>query len=529
MLVRFNDAHDTLKVVRTILRRRPDVLGLSLVSQRRYSEFQALVAELRRRGFGGHITAGGHFASLRAKRVLEDTPGIDSVIHHDGEIRIVALLETLESHTPLPGSMDGISWRGQGGALRHVPASQVADLDSLPFPHRRRPDKTLGHRRAPIVSSRGCSGSCSFCSIHAWHKQVPSGRLRHRSPRNVAEEMVSLYREHGVRVFVFHDDDFIHPDRRLATARCRDILERAERGIGRPLAFVIKCRPDDVEESLFRYLHSKGLVRAYVGIEAHAASGLAALNRRVSPPTNLEALEILGRAGVYACFNLLIFHPETTIPELQENLAFLREHVRYPFDIARTELYARSALEERIVREGRAIGDYRGFDYRILDPRAELAFQLFNHILWERHFGRRSILHRAQDLGFRLSLLSRFHPEMVSADLRGRVRALIEGVNSATVEHLSGIAAMALGGRDADQLAVAVLRQAVAARTRLDTIRWAFSFSGARGSRLGRQSRSIPAAIRPSASAPSGSHGSRHSKHRTLAGSYRVQRITDRL
>ena len=47
--------------------------------------------------------------------------------------------------------------------------------------------------------------------------------------------------------------------------------EMAERGIGRPIAFVIKCRPDDVEQGLFRYLQAKGLVRAYVGIETHAA------------------------------------------------------------------------------------------------------------------------------------------------------------------------------------------------------------------------------------------------------------------
>lgn len=472
-LLTFNDGRHTSRLAKKIASQRPDVVGLSLVAQWRYGDFQKLLVRLRQDGYRGHITAGGHFASLRAKEVLSDTPEIDSIIHHDGETRIVQLLGLLANDTQFPGSMDGISWRGSDGGIHHVPPSSAADLDTLRFPQRRRPDKTLGHARAPIVSSRGCSGSCAFCSIHAWHKQVPSGRLRYRSPRNVSEEMVSLHRTYGVRIFVFHDDDFIHPDPRIALSRCRDILDEAKRGIGKPIAFVIKCRPDDVEEQLFGYLHSKGLARAYVGIETHAVSGLKVLNRRVSPSTNVEALRILRRVGVYGCFNLLIFHPDTTIAELRENLAFLREHASHPFDVARTELYARSLLEDRMLLEGRAIGSYRGYDYRIRDPRAETAFQLFSRVLWDRHFGGNSILHRTQDLGFRRALLSRLHPETATTDLQSRVESLIRSVNSATIDHLESIVALATEGNHISEAAIVDLQRAVDARTKLDTIRWA--------------------------------------------------------
>jgi anaerobic magnesium-protoporphyrin IX monomethyl ester cyclase len=464
----FNRAGEIRAVARKVLRRDPDVVGLSLVAQRRYDDFQTLVALLRARGLRGHVTAGGHFASLRAAEVLRDTPGIDTILHHDGELRLLGLLHLLSAGEAVPGSLDGVSWRERDGSVAHVPPTTVAALDALPFPARRRPDRTLGYARAPLVTSRGCSGSCSFCSIHAWHAQVPRGRLRFRSPANVAEEMISLHRERGVRVFVFHDDDFIHPDRRTARQRCARILEAAERGIGEPLAFVIKCRPDDVEEELFRYLRSKGLARAYVGIETHAASGLAALNRRVSPETNLRALRILAEAGVYACFNLLIFHPETTLEELRRNLAFLRAHCDHPFDVARTELYARSTLEQRMVREGRALGDYRGFGYRILDPRAESAFQLFSTLLWDRHFGGHSVLHRAQDLGFRHALLRRFHPELAPAELGLRVGRLIREVNAATVDHLDRIADLA-----ARPAATESLKREIASRTRSQTLHWA--------------------------------------------------------
>jgi anaerobic magnesium-protoporphyrin IX monomethyl ester cyclase len=445
-ILAFDSACDLPRTARAILRSRPELVGLSLVAQRRYPEYQELIRRLRAAGFSGHITAGGHFAALRAREVLRDTPGLDTILHHDGEQRLVRLAEALQERSMrpfvLPPDLDGVTWRDPGTGTRHRAPGGGVDVDLLPFPARRNPSRTLGVPVAPIVSSRGCSGTCSFCSIHAWHRQVPHGRLRFRSPANVAQEMIALHREHGIRAFIFHDDDFLHPDPGEARSRCRAILEPVERVIG-PFAFVIKCRPDHVEEELFGYLKSRGLVRAYVGIESHSQAGLRALNRGVRPETNERALALLHSLAIYSCFNLLLFHPDSAPAELEENLEFLERHLEIPFDIARAELYARSTLEDRMVAAGRVRGDYRGYDYRIADPVAETAFRLFARVLWDRHFGGASILHRSQELGYRLSLMRRFHPEMVSPDLEARVADLIRNVNADTVRHLRELLAIA--------------------------------------------------------------------------------------
>jgi len=446
-IIPFNRQSELSRVARKILHHRADLIGFSLVAQRRYDDFRYLARLIRQHGFGGHITAGGHFASLRAGEILVDAPDLDSVIHHDGEERIVALTKWRGFTGEPPQDLDGITWRTPGHDIRHRPPKRVVDIDTLPFPARQKPDRTLGFAKASIVSSRGCSGSCSFCSIHAWHRQVPSGRLRFRFPANVSEEMIALHRDHNVRVFVFHDDDFIHPDRKEALKRCRLILEKAEREMGVPMAFVIKCRPDNVDKELFCYLKSKGLVRVYVGIESNSEAGIKTLNRKTTAEINKRALEILGNLDIFACFNLLIFHPASTVEEIQENLKFLECYIDHPFDIARVELYARSSLEERMVSEGRAMGDFRGYDYRIQDMTAEAAFRLFADLLWERHFGARSILQRAQDLGYRLSLLKRFYPELSSPDLQISVESLIREVNSDTIGYLRRLLAAAISAR----------------------------------------------------------------------------------
>ncbi|MFH1194143.1 MAG: radical SAM protein [bacterium] len=438
-IIPFSFQNEITKVARKILKQKPNLVGLSLVAQRRYPDFQKLIIELRRKGYKGHITAGGHFASLRASEILNDTCGIDSIIHHDGEERIVELAKLLESNLPIPENFDGITYRESGNCSKYQPALRVARVDSLDFPVRRKPDRTLGYFRAPIVSSRGCTGSCTFCSIYAWHKQVPSGRIRYRSPENVVDEMVELNKQHGVKIFIFHDDDFIHADKREALARCRQIFDSAQQRIGEQFAFVIKCRPDDVEENLFRYLKKMGLVRVYIGIETNSKTGISLLNRKVTPEINERGLEILRGPGVYSCFNMLIFHPETTIDELKENIDFLSRSLDHPFDIARTELYAHSTLEESMVACGRAIGDYSGFDYLISDPAVQSVFELFNEILWERHFGKHSILHRSQDLGLRLNILQRFKPGIVTHDLKERTAQFIRDVNFSTVDFMNKI------------------------------------------------------------------------------------------
>jgi hypothetical protein len=141
--------------------------------------------------------------------------------------------------------------------------------------------------------------------------------------------------------------------------------------------------------------------------------------------------------------------------------------------VARTELYARSALEDRMVAEGRALGDFRGYDYRIADPRAERAFQLFADVLWERHFEDHPILHRVQDLGLRHSLLGALHPEMASDDLTARVAALTRDTNADTVGFLRRLADLAATGAAVPAAVRADLRREVRARVRQHTVRWA--------------------------------------------------------
>ena len=43
---------------------------------------------MRRAGFAGHLTCGGHFATFNSDRLLDAAPAIDSVVLGEGEVTL---------------------------------------------------------------------------------------------------------------------------------------------------------------------------------------------------------------------------------------------------------------------------------------------------------------------------------------------------------------------------------------------------------------------------------------------------------
>ena len=274
---RIFDFHSPMQlhqIVEKIVNYGPEVVGLSLVFTGRAREFVTLAQELRRAGFCGHITAGGHFASFHAHELLRDHSALDSAIHGEGEEAIVALIGNLAA----PASVLGITYRdGEGRIATTSPRPNPDDLDSRPFPTRPSSFPAyLGQPIANILSSRGCYANCHFCSIHAWYRQNPGKQFRQREVGCVATEMAQLYHKREVRIFNFHDDNFFLPETQHNVERFLSLQRqlRKER-VGR-IAIQVKARPDCVDLRTMLVLKNVGLFRVFLGACRDSPSVLAA-------------------------------------------------------------------------------------------------------------------------------------------------------------------------------------------------------------------------------------------------------------
>lgn len=413
-IVPFNQDADFAPAIDAILEKQPVLVGLSLAFQWRATDFLAIAVALRERGYRGHITAGGHFATFESLPLLRDFPELDSIVRQESELTIIELLKAIEANGSLQ-AIAGLAVRDAAGEPRLTGEARLPDLATLPRPDRRgEPARCFGHGIAPLVSSRGCYANCSFCCIAAWHEQsLPGKRYRVREPDDVAAEMVELKESRGIDIFVFHDDNFFVPGHKKNKERftaLADALER--RGIGR-FATVVKARPTDTNPEVFRILRERlHCIRVYIGIETDTDQGLTTLQRWSSTKLNRSAIELVRELDLYTCFNMLIFDPDTTLEALATNIEFIRWAAEYPSNFGRVELYAGTPLLSRMLSENRCRGDYMQWDYALANPEVERMFDLTMRCFHARNFGDNALSNRIMATRFDIEVCRHFHPEV---------------------------------------------------------------------------------------------------------------------
>ncbi len=434
-LVVFTGEADPDEITSRVLASGAIVAGISVPFQLRARELLGLSDQLRAGGFAGHVCVGGHFATFEYENVLRDFSAIDSVVRHEGEAAFLELCQLVRDGAPM-GALPGLVVRQDGralvGAKRPLPL-----LDSLPFPDRRgAPADVLGVPAAPIIGSRGCYADCSFCCIYAYAENARGARYRMRSPENVVEEMTREYHERGVRLFVFHDDNFFVPHAPTNLTRYRRFAELVADADLEGIGLVLKCRPNDVDRELFALLKSVGLIRAYIGIETNSDEGIVSLNRRITSDDNRRALATLRELDLYHSFNMLIFDPAASLRGVLRNVEFLEDFADTPFNFCRAEVYAGTPLKKLLELEGRLSGDYFAWGYAMRDPAVELLFRITTTAFFARNFKGDGVANLNMGLRFDGEVFRRFYPQTWDRAFGDSLAALSRGIGIDTTSHL---------------------------------------------------------------------------------------------
>ncbi len=450
-VIPFNQPSESAEVVTRTLAAKPDVVGLGIQFQHRAHEFLALSARLRAAGFAGHITAGGQYPTLAWQETLSPRYGIDTVVLHDGEDTITELMSALRDGRDLR-TVAGLALRDETGAPMRTAGRRLRDdLDALPFARRYRGHtKHMGVPFVPIMASRGCWGSCTYCSITSFYRDARNhggGRtVRTRSPANVAREMAALWHSvGGDSIFCFHDDNFLLPKPDATLERLRAIRKGLDAyGVGRA-AMIGKCRPETLTHELAKELRSMGVLRLYVGVENASEHGACDLNRATQWKAVDTALDACRDAGIFVCYNLLVFEPDTTVDDVRENVKFIRDHADHPVNFCRAEPYHGTPLHLDLSARGSLSGSHLGWDYRLEDPRAELLFRITSTAFRQRNFDPEGVANRYMGLGYSLKLLEFFYddPTQRLPALARRAREVTRGIANDTADFLDACIALA--------------------------------------------------------------------------------------
>jgi anaerobic magnesium-protoporphyrin IX monomethyl ester cyclase len=322
----------------------------------------------------------------------------------EGEQTLVELIQKIQRNEDWR-SIAGIAFRGAGGKVTATPLRpSVAELDSLPLPFRADIDyESSGYPTASMLGSRGCPWNCSFCSIRPFY-EAQGGRLRRfRQPDAIVREMVDLYRQRKVPIFLFQDDDFLG-----GGVHARNWAEEIAAGIIRAglagkIAFKISCRSDEIHAENMEALKAGGLTHVYMGVESGDEQGLANMNKHLRPAQHIRAAKILKAAGLSFDFGFMLLDPYSTFDSIRNNIAFLEDFVGDGWTVAsfcRMLPYAGTPVKTSLEAEDRLLGSPFEPDYRFLDPRIDRFYQWMLETFYERNFTNTGLCQLLKSLQF---------------------------------------------------------------------------------------------------------------------------------
>jgi anaerobic magnesium-protoporphyrin IX monomethyl ester cyclase len=448
----FDTSADTRSVLARVARFHPLVVGLSIAFQSRACEMLDLAKQIRQQCPSCHVTAGGHFASLRAKELLTDFPVLDSVVRSEGEEPLCRLIAAVAQGESL-AEVSNLVFRDTDGRIveNHL-RDRFPDLDALPWPVRpRHPEKHAGVKTAHILGSRGCyHSSCRYCCIAAFHAMKRGPRYAMRSAHSIAQEMLAL-RRCGIRVFFFHDDNFFMRDEQQNMERLAALkVEMQALGI-EDVRIYIKSRPSTITPGIVSALKQLGVGGLFVGVENHVDAASDYMGRNEHRVHRERALSLLMAADLVSNYNLMLFNPRSTPADVLCNLDFVAENLEIPFNFCRLEVYAGTPVEAEMAMAGKLVGSYLSWDYVIDDPHVERMARWCRRLFARRRFEYQGIVNQNITLGYHADIISHFFPGPTADKLKRKVRSLCRVVNADTLQHLRELLELAVTDSDTVQ------------------------------------------------------------------------------
>ena len=321
-------------VVKVAIEEKPTIIGISIPTLPNLPGAYRIVRALHAAGYHGHICLGGHTPTFAQREIFEIFPRIDSIVVGEGELTFLELLQKIQSGESI-SDITGIAFKNGDEVTTNQTRDLIRNIDQLPFPARDMLVEIVNlsnSRTAAIASGRGCYGRCTFCSVHSFYKLSRGPRIRLRSPDNIVDEIAEIVTEHNINSFFFVDDNFIGPGK---AGKLRG-AEIAEKILTRNLKinFTISCRANDVEMPLFKLLKKAGLTRVFVGLESGVQSVLDRFQKGTKVEQNIQAINVLRKAGITWDAGFIIYDPDMTFGEFKENVEFLRSTSLYRYPAA---------------------------------------------------------------------------------------------------------------------------------------------------------------------------------------------------
>jgi radical SAM superfamily enzyme YgiQ (UPF0313 family)/SAM-dependent methyltransferase len=301
---------------------RPELVGITCLTPGRKKALEvARMAKVF--DSSAKIIMGGVHPTIMYRQMLEHYPFVDYIVLGEGEYTFLEIALGND-----PSTINGLVYRNNGIVIKTSPRKYIEDLDQLPFPAwhlidlKKYPARGKGlirginlekEPRISVIFSRGCKGHCDFCSTwwiwRGW---------RHRSAKNMTDEIELLYRDYGIRHFCFADDTMT-VNRQATIELCDEIIARRMN-----IAFHVTTRTDCVDKDMLIKLKAAGCYQIAFGVETGSSLLLKKMGKENDIKTSEKAINLCKKAGIAVTALMIIGNIGETDETVKDTINFLK-------------------------------------------------------------------------------------------------------------------------------------------------------------------------------------------------------------
>jgi anaerobic magnesium-protoporphyrin IX monomethyl ester cyclase len=339
---------DAAFMAHRILAETADIVLFHWVYSWGHEELVRNVLELLRRESAAPFGAFGLFPTLSCSRLLQFAPHLGFILAGEFEEALAELLHDFAERRTVK-ALPGAVLRGE----EFVPRPLIPDLFRLPVPDD--VGANCNYAILNIAASRGCHGKCSFCFIHRYYG---CSRRRVRDPASLERELETRLSRRDIKSLYFIDPTFIGRGE-SERERVLEIGRMVER-FGLPFGF--ETRVDSIDEELMNSLAAHGASSVFLGIESGSDTVLKRIGKQIGTEQIRRGVRIVRESGMQLNLGFIMFEPDSTLAELEENYIFLEELGL----LSEHELTANLLYHNQIVLHGSLAWERFGREKRLL-------------------------------------------------------------------------------------------------------------------------------------------------------------------
>ncbi|MDD5163572.1 MAG: radical SAM protein [Candidatus ainarchaeum sp.] len=304
-----------------------DLIGFLFFSMN-YEQIKSYSKAIKEKFPGIFIAVGGPHPSALPRETLEEIQEIDFAFLGEAELGFAQLADVLAKKKFFPKDLEkvfSLAWRNKGKIVLN-PKKILENIDDVGLPawdllkpeaYPQAPHGSFSKQfpTAPIIITRGCPYSCTFCG----GSLVSGKRIRYRGLDSVIEEIELLVKKHCIREIHIEDDNFTM-NKDFVEKFCKALIKK---NFGITWACPNGVRLDTLDRELLLLMKKSGLYVISVGIESGSDRILKSVKKVLTTKQIREKIELIDSIGFDVIGFVMLGFPTETEKEIEKTIDFV--------------------------------------------------------------------------------------------------------------------------------------------------------------------------------------------------------------